>query len=1243
MAGLIDFWGGQGGIVTGGLGNIPSSTVPVPAPSNGAEQQEAVDILTTNFNPTFVGLNWEALLEAIAVGDAINFANAQYAFDQLFMSTASSPYLVTLASDYGVEYPTNVGMPDSLFSEYAISSYVDQLTLNALQEIEEVFYGDIATRASVTSANPEPYNISGGMSLNLFFDGQQNIPVNFQNTDFLSNGTALAAEVAFAITRACILNNSNAFAVAQYNPLTGKNYVTIFSGALGFAGSVQVTGGQAQDWLVFPKQLTNLTNNEGGLGTVWNITKSALVGGNARYTFAGTLGSANDPEIWQAHVGDYVNIFAPPGQTSAFNANNLGSFIITAIGVNFFEVTNPYVVPQSVTDSSNNPTYVNFYRPLKYTIQANYRWSAVGQVGTYNEINVTLPATSNVVLREPPYAAYLQIPETFTISSLVRDFNGFVEVTTSTPHGLSAGNQIIIDSVIPTPFAQQQFGPNYGTNYAAEGIATPNTVALKDGRVLVFGGYANVGNTCPSMAQVFWPQNRAVQSGLAATNLLTFAVQPSGTSVIVTLSQGGGSTAPIWNSIPFPGDTVNIPSTSVLAGSGLANRGWYTVTAATSTSITMTSLYTVGTLVNVTNASVGVTDNIDVYVANDPMTGASWSTMTALPSPYTSSNMYGGIAVCLNNGKVLVAGGYTGTTNYTTSRLNGACLYNPANDTWTTTNSMNSARGSNSTSFPMTYSLMADGTVLVIGGASATDSTSEYYEPTSGVWINSATIGGSNPPVVGAAFVSYPSGSQYLGSISGGQDHLGNALNTIYFYGYVDGVNTWVKETFGNSNTVQLTEPRYGHTATTFVDKRVSAKFGSNNTSVGVLFFGGYTTGAVLTDNAEVLLGVSNGAFTSPFQVSVPVVSLYAGNTAISLNNGDILIGGIGFSSVASAISPLSFPFLFPVMFGGSLIESFLYANQIVFHPDKLNFTVVDSLLFPRNYSSCAKLLDGSVLYTGSTQAGSFSSQFSEDFSPNVSGGGLNNIFSIQAIQSPTQFSISTPSKLYRSKASLGNVTWMGAPYELDAPGPYVYDTAIPFTVNNNDLLINSKFTKSSAPLTNVFTTVLQQLNQGQNYGIIEVANAIAFPDASGYLVFNFGNDNQVINVPYLGRPSSGTLQLDYRFVFPQTVPINADVTLSVSPTLGAPTVLGPWVPPNVYELNTFYVTDSPAGRAAAQAAIADAAAGGVLVNNIVVYPGSYGLGNGQQPVIGVPKINDIVGIYAENVDAEIAAAREGE
>ena len=434
MAGLIDFWGGQGGIVTGGLGNIPSSTVPVPAPSNGAEQQEAVDILTTNFNPTFVGLNWEALLEAIAVGDAINFANAQYAFDQLFMSTASSPYLVTLASDYGVEYPTNVGMPDSLFSEYAISSYVDQLTLNALQEIEEVFYGDIATRASVTSANPEPYNISGGMSLNLFFDGQQNIPVNFQNTDFLSNGTALAAEVAFAITRACILNNSNAFAVAQYNPLTGKNYVTIFSGALGFAGSVQVTGGQAQDWLVFPKQLTNLTNNEGGLGTVWNITKSALVGGNARYTFAGTLGSANDPEIWQAHVGDYVNIFAPPGQTSAFNANNLGSFIITAIGVNFFEVTNPYVVPQSVTDSSNNPTYVNFYRPLKYTIQANYRWSAVGQVGTYNEINVTLPATSNVVLREPPYAAYLQIPETFTISSLVRDFNGFVEVTTSTPH-----------------------------------------------------------------------------------------------------------------------------------------------------------------------------------------------------------------------------------------------------------------------------------------------------------------------------------------------------------------------------------------------------------------------------------------------------------------------------------------------------------------------------------------------------------------------------------------------------------------------------------------------------------------------------------------------------------------------------------------------------------------------------------------------------------------------------------------
>src|SRR5579872_5363424 len=108
MAGLVDLFGGSGGPVTFGLGTDPSSLQPQPLVNNGAVNDTPLDILTKNFNPILTGNNWNAVLAALAAGDQINFQNAQYAFDQLFLSTASSPYLIQRASDQGVDYPTNI-------------------------------------------------------------------------------------------------------------------------------------------------------------------------------------------------------------------------------------------------------------------------------------------------------------------------------------------------------------------------------------------------------------------------------------------------------------------------------------------------------------------------------------------------------------------------------------------------------------------------------------------------------------------------------------------------------------------------------------------------------------------------------------------------------------------------------------------------------------------------------------------------------------------------------------------------------------------------------------------------------------------------------------------------------------------------------------------------------------------------------------------------------------------------------
>jgi hypothetical protein len=73
-------------------------------------------------------------------------------------------------------------------------------------------------------------------------------------------------------------------------------------------------------------------------------------------------------------------------------------------------------------------------------------------------------------------------------------------------------------------------------------------------------------------------------------------------------------------------------------------------------------------------------------------------------------------ATLLPNGKVLVAGGFFGTT------FSSAELYNPASGTWATTGSMVTAR------YDHTATLLPDGKVLVAGGSNGAN-TAELTQP----------------------------------------------------------------------------------------------------------------------------------------------------------------------------------------------------------------------------------------------------------------------------------------------------------------------------------------------------------------------------------------------------------------------------------------------------------------------------------------------------------------------------------
>ena len=127
--------------------------------------------------------------------------------------------------------------------------------------------------------------------------------------------------------------------------------------------------------------------------------------------------------------------------------------------------------------------------------------------------------------------------------------------------------------------------------------------------------------------------NRAIQSSLNTLNTLAMTV--SGTVATITLAQGSGPSTPAWAVTPTAGDTLNIPSTSILAGAANANVGWYIVTSASSTVIVATAVSTTGTIVAVSATAVGGTDNLDDYspvtIAN--ATGQSRTSFSGMTSP----------------------------------------------------------------------------------------------------------------------------------------------------------------------------------------------------------------------------------------------------------------------------------------------------------------------------------------------------------------------------------------------------------------------------------------------------------------------------------------------------------------------------------------------------------------------------------------------------------------------------------
>jgi hypothetical protein len=113
----------------------------------------------------------------------------------------------------------------------------------------------------------------------------------------------------------------------------------------------------------------------------------------------------------------------------------------------------------------------------------------------------------------------------------------------------------------------------------------------------------------------------------------------------------------------------------------------------------------------------------------EPTSGA-WSPAAALADIHS-----GHTATRLQDGQVLVAGGFGSTSQATAER------YNPASNTWTAVESMKEGR------VDYTAVLLNDGRVLVAGGVNSQGggtylATAELYDPASGSWTPAGSMAG---------------------------------------------------------------------------------------------------------------------------------------------------------------------------------------------------------------------------------------------------------------------------------------------------------------------------------------------------------------------------------------------------------------------------------------------------------------------------------------------------------------------
>lgn len=705
--------------------------------SGGATNDTDADIIRKHLNPALVGRGWDAIIAAIATGERTNRINAQLAYNQLFTSTSSGLYLARHGGDVGLTKPIDIGMSDSLYSQLIIKTSADKVTYEALLNILEIFYGEGSVRASISSTNAQPFFIQNGDDLTILVDENISVHTVFKDSDFAISGLAQATEIAAALVRSFELNNTTAYAVPYKDPETGNVLVTVFSGSTGLASSIRVTGGKAQNAIVFPQHLVLTTT----LFPSWTITR---VPGTNRFKFESyQAAAATNLNLRLLQVGDYVNIYG-----SEFNSHNRGSFPVLDVSYandlvgtfirQSFTIENPNGINSVGSIVQVSQFDINYFRPLRQSIY-NLNQSSATLVQSGNGFTVNLPATSSAVDRTEFTAAYVQANAAVAITGMARNASGTITVT-APGHGLLPPvmsvlptQQVIIDGAY---FSLDAPTVTPGTGAGHSGTAAQSNATIVSPLLPTFGNGAEdtvlltlasgkgfMAGGLNLHSSVITLRNNIELFTASTSHPVTYSWTPAGVVLPVAAAFMAGSLGNFH--ISTLEDRVILTGGSDTTSQTYANAYLYDPIGTISTLASMSLPHAGHGQSTLNNGMILVTGGVSTWNISttvcEKFNGTTWTVTGALSQDRLQHGQ-----VVLNDGTVLVTGGRSisiansgqllpATTSNYGKALNSCERYNGS--TWTTVGAMGRSRFSHATI------LLPNGQVIVIGGLG--------YSPTS--------------------------------------------------------------------------------------------------------------------------------------------------------------------------------------------------------------------------------------------------------------------------------------------------------------------------------------------------------------------------------------------------------------------------------------------------------------------------------------------------------------------------------